>query len=198
MAKKKKRKKRADRHPAVPDLRTLERRIAQLEERLARASQQQAGQGKPDEAVDERSWAVAELHERVAAPGGVVLAGAVDLPDGAHVDWQQGTTTAALLDGPWTVETERLAALAHPLRIELLRQVLLGVRSTAALTDLQAVGTSGQLYHHLRPLLAAGWLRQAARGRYEVPADRVVPLLAVLAATGGDRRAQGSGGVQPA
>lgn len=198
MAKKKKRKKRADRHPAAPDLRTLERRIAQLEERLARASQRQAGQGEPDEAVDERSWAVAELHERVAAPGGVVLAGAVDLPDGAHVDWQRGTTTAALLDGSWTAATERLAALAHPLRIELLRQVLLGVRSTAALADLEAVGTSGQLYHHLRPLLAAGWLRQAARGRYEVPADRVIPLLAVLTATGGDRRAQGSGGVQPA
>lgn len=195
---KKKRKKRADRHPAAPDLRTLERRIAQLEERLARASPRQAGQGEPEEAVDERSWAVGELHERVAAPGGVVLAGAVDLPDGAHVDWQRGTTTAALLDGPWTAATERLAALAHPLRIELVRQVLLGVRSTAALTDLEAVGTSGQLYHHLRPLLAAGWLRQAARGRYEVPADRVVPLLAVLAATGGDRRAQGSGGVQPA
>lgn len=195
---KKKRKKRADRHPAAPDLRTLERRIVQLEERLARASQRQAGQGEPEEAVDERSWAVAELRVRVAAPGGVVLAGAVDLPDGAHVDWQRGTTTAALLDGPWTAATERLAALAHPLRIELLRQVLLGVRSTAALTDLEAVGTSGQLYHHLRPLLAAGWLRQEARGRYEVPADRVIPLLAVLAATGGDRRAQGSGGVQPA
>jgi len=195
---KKKRKKRADRHPAAPDLRTLERRIAQLEERLARASQRQAGQEEPEEAVDERSWAVAELRVRVAAPGGVVLAGAVDLPDGAHVDWQRGTTTAALLDGPWTAATERLAALAHPLRIELLRQVLLGVRSTAALTDLEAVGTSGQLYHHLRPLLAAGWLRQEARGRYEVPADRVIPLLAVLAATGGDRRAPGSGGVQPA
>jgi len=195
--KKRKRKKRADRHPAAPDLRTLERRVAQLEERLARASQRQAGQGEPEDAVDERSWAVAALHERVAAPGGVVLAGAVDLPDGAHVDWQRGTTTADLLDGPCTA-AERLAALAHPLRIELLRQVLLGVRSTAALTDLEAVGTSGQLYHHLRPLLAAGWLRQAARGRYEVPADRVVPLLAVLAATGGDRRAQASGGVQPA
>lgn len=63
--------------------------------------------------------------------------------------------------------------------------MLLGVRTTAALTDLDVVGTSGQLYHHLRPLLAAGWLRQAARGRYEVPADRVVPLLVVLSATKG-------------
>jgi hypothetical protein len=50
--------------------------------------------------------------------------------------------------------------------------------------ELDVVGTSGQLYHHLRPLLGAGWLCQAARGRYEVPHDRVVPLLVVVAATG--------------
>jgi hypothetical protein len=42
--------------------------------------------------------------------------------------------------------------------------------------------TTGQLYHHLRQLVAAGWLRTSLRGRYAVPADRIVPLLALLAA----------------
>jgi hypothetical protein len=161
----------------------MERRIAQLEARRPQPSQRPADQVETED-VAERSWAVAELRARFAAAGGVVFAGAVDLPDGAHVDRQSATTTTALLDAPWAAGTERLAALAHPVRIELLRQVLLGARTTAALIELDVVGTSGQLYHHLRPLLGAGWLRQAARGRYEVPHDRVVPLLVVVAATG--------------
>jgi hypothetical protein len=166
----------------VPDLRALERRVAKLERHLADEVPMPSGVGA---AADKERWAVAELMRRAAPPGGVLLAGSIDLPDGTHVDgqWQAGTTT--LLDQPWGSSTERLAALTHPARIELLRRVLLGARTTAALTDLEIIGTSGQLYHHLRPLLTAGWLRQAARGRYEVPADRVVPLLVVLAATGG-------------
>jgi hypothetical protein len=38
------------------------------------------------------------------------------------------------------------------------------------------------VYHHLRQLTSAGWLRSAARGRYVVPPERVVPLLTVVAA----------------
>ncbi len=52
----------------------------------------------------------------------------------------------------------------------------------AGLVGIDGFGTSGQLYHHLRQLVAAGWLRTAGRGRYEVPPARVVPLLVVLAA----------------
>lgn len=48
-----------------------------------------------------------------------------------------------------------------------------------ALGEIEGTGTSGQVYHHLRQLVATGWLR--ARGaRYEVPAERVVPLLAIV------------------
>jgi len=50
-------------------------------------------------------------------------------------------------------------------------------------TDPQ-LGTSGQVHHHVRQLVAAGWLRPTARGRYEVPVDRVVPLLVAWAAAG--------------
>lgn len=179
MAKRKHRKQKG----SQPDLRALERRVALLEQRHA------AEVATPADAAaatdEQQSWALVELRSRGAPPGGVVYAGAVDLPDGAHVDRQRATGTAALLGQPWESSAARLAALAHPVRIELLRRVLLGARTTAALTDLEFVGTSGQLYHHLRPLLTAGWLRQAARGRYEVPANRVVPLLVVLAATRG-------------
>jgi hypothetical protein len=68
-------------------------------------------------------------------------------------------------------------------RLLLVREVLHGATTAAQLAEHPGLGTSGQLYHHLRQLVSAGWLRSSARGRYQVPADRVVPLLAVLAAT---------------
>ena len=77
-----------------------------------------------------------------------------------------------------------LAALGHRVRILLLQAVLGGRRTVAELEALETVGTTGQLYHHLRQLVAAGWLQTAGRGRYAVPGERVVPLLVVLAAAG--------------
>ena len=179
----KKSKKRRRRQDAV--LRALERRVAQLEQRDPTAVTGRPPPRSDDVTPDDGRWALAELRRRVTPPGGVVIAGAIDLPDGAHVDWQGVADTTTLLDQRWEPSTDRLAALAHPVRIDLLRRVLLGARTTAALTDLEIVGTSRQLYQHLRPLLTAWWLRQAARGRYEVPDERVVPLLVVLAVTGG-------------
>jgi hypothetical protein len=69
-------------------------------------------------------------------------------------------------------------------RLVLVQAVLAGRRTVAELEALESLGTTGQLYHHLRQLVAAGWLQTAGRGRYAVPGDRVVPLLVVLAAVG--------------
>lgn len=158
----------------------LERRVAALERHV---EQGQVPASSVDVADDERFWALHALQERLAPPGGVVFTGAVDLPPGEHVVWQWGNTTSDLLDSDWASAAQRLTALAHPIRIELLRHILCGVRSTAELAGLEVMGTTGQLYHHLNQLTAAGWLRQAGRGRYAVPVERVVPLLVVLSAT---------------
>jgi hypothetical protein len=55
--------------------------------------------------------------------------------------------------------------------------------TVAELRAHERLGTTGQLYHHLRQLVSAGWLRTTARGQYAVPGERVVPLLVALAAT---------------
>jgi len=73
-----------------------------------------------------------------------------------------------------------LGALGHPVRLELLRHILLGTHATADLAEMESLGTTGQLHHHLRQLVATGWVRQSGRGSYEIPASRVVPLLACL------------------
>ncbi len=57
-----------------------------------------------------------------------------------------------------------------------------GVRTTAALLAEDSLGTTGQLHHHLRQLVAAGWLSVVKRGEYAVPAQRAVPLLVIMLA----------------
>ncbi|GHB05986.1 ArsR/SmtB family transcription factor [Streptomyces termitum] len=129
-------------------------------------------------------WALDGWKDRLAASGGpdggVLYTGAVRLPTGERYEWQTGALTADLLDeeGP----AESLAALGHPVRLRLLREILGGRRTAAELSGLEDLGTTGQIYHHLRQLTAAGWLRAAGRAHHEVPPERVVPLLVVLAA----------------
>lgn len=169
-------------------------RLARLEHRVARLEARHgATDGGPprgevaataDEAAagDDRFWALAALRARTGPDGGVVFAGEVDLPGGEHVEWQWGRPTTPLLDDDWPGGAEALSALGHPVRLLLLREVLRGTRSAADLAAHEDLGTSGQVYHHLRQLVAAGWLRQRARGEYVVPAERVVPLLVVVSA----------------
>ncbi|MFF4491343.1 ArsR/SmtB family transcription factor [Streptomyces sp. NPDC001544] len=161
----------------------LEQRVADLERRLAALEDAQRAAPQLD-ASD--FWALNGLKEQLAqlgaADGGVLFTGAVRLPTGERYDWQHGALTDELLDDDWTRVAEPLAALGHPVRLRLLREILGGRRTAAELAELDEVGTTGQIYHHLRQLSAAGWLHTTARGRYAVPAGRVVPLLVALSA----------------
>lgn len=42
------------------------------------------------------------------------------------------------------------------------------------------MGSTGQVYHHLHALVAAGLLEVRSGGRHEVPADRLVLVLAAV------------------
>jgi DNA-binding transcriptional ArsR family regulator len=153
----------------------LEARVARLEERL------RPGPGPSEEPVDEAEpfWALNEL-ERRHPDGAVLYAGAVPTHDGP-VRWQMGHSSAGLMDEDWTVHASTLAALGHPSRLQILQAIARGEAHTAAdLAQAEGLGTTGQIYHHLRQLVAAGWLRSTTRGRHEVPAERVVPLLVIL------------------
>jgi len=160
-------------------------RVAELERRLARV---EAAQGRvADDApgqqrAADRFWALDGLKAQAGEPGAVLFTGFVRLPGGEHYEWQQAHLVDTLLAGDWAECAAALNALAHPVRLLLLHEILLGVRTTAGLSEHERLGTSGQLYHHLRQLVAAGWLRSTARGQYSVPPERIVPLLTVLAA----------------
>lgn len=155
----------------------LEERLAALEDRVA------ALEGRKDGPDPAKFWALTGLRERLPdSTGGVLFTGAVSLPTGEYYEWQQGSLTDKELAKDWSEYSGALAALGHPVRLLLLKEILKGTRSAAELQEHESLGTTGQLYHHLRQLVAAGWLRTTGRGHYAVPGSRVVPLLVVLTA----------------
>ncbi|WP_077800846.1 helix-turn-helix transcriptional regulator [Streptomyces sp. JHA26] len=161
----------------------LEERVAELERRVTEL--ESTGPAAPP--VGEGDfWALDALKARhpvtQEADGAVLFTGTVRVPTGHRYEWQYGLLTETLFDHDWQDAAESFAALGNPVRLRLLREILGGLRTAAELAALEDVGTTGQIYHHLRQLTGAGWLHTPERGRYEVPAGRVVPLLVVLTA----------------
>jgi hypothetical protein len=162
-------------------------RLTEIEQRLTALERALAERPTPPgPAEPEGFWVLDGLAADAAAlPGGaVVYAGSVRLPGGEEYAWQRTHAAGPALgdEGSDGATATAVAALGHPVRLRLLREVLAGRTTTAELATLPDLGTTGQLHHHLRQLVAAGWLRTTARGRYALPAERVVPLHVVLAA----------------
>jgi hypothetical protein len=155
----------------------LERRVSDLEAQLRRPPSLGAADETPDADV---FWALEGLRARVDDPGAVLMTGHVRLPDGRTAQWQESAGTDDVVSGDWTDLADPLAALGHPVRLRLLQAVLSGAATVHDLLQTDGVGTTGQVYHHLRQLTSAGWLRAVGGGRYEVPVARVVPLLVVV------------------
>ncbi len=76
-----------------------------------------------------------------------------------------------------------LAALGSTVRLRIVAVLLAGPATTAALTEQLAQPSTGQLFHHLKELLAAGVVHQPVRGTYAVRHQDVIPLLALLSAS---------------
>lgn len=150
-------------------------------ERLERRLEPDEVAVEPEPADADRFWLLEELRRRTGGSG-LAFAGLLQLPYGP-VAWQMGHDPVEVLERDWVDLAPRIAALGHPVRLRILQLVLRRTATTAAeLARTEGLGTTGQVYHHLRQLIAAGWLRSGARGVHEVPVERVVPLLIILAA----------------
>ena len=163
-----------------------ENRLQALEERVA-ALEQLGRERKDPPATDEADvfWALNGVRSRHPDPGAVLFAGTATTAAGARYEYQYGLATEHLLDVDWVQFADSLASLGHPVRLTILRAVLGGTETVAGLVEDLGLGTSGQMYHHIHQLTAAGWLTPHARSRYQIPPARVIPLLAILTAASG-------------
>jgi DNA-binding transcriptional ArsR family regulator len=152
--------------------------------------------------VTDEQWAsrIADLEARVAALEAApasrpAVPGGDGSPDGSGEIGYQGTV-ALHGEVQWTIRyspaatlqldsagaTGVLAALGHPVRVAVLRQLLSGPAVAAELQEAAGLSSTGQLYHHLRALTSARVAEQDGRGRYRVPPRAVVPVLVLLLA----------------
>lgn len=163
---------------------SLEERVAALEQALRELRPEFAAGPAPSSehgpATDEL-WLLSALKAQ-APMDAVAFGGTATLPEGP-VAWQWGAATARVREQEWEPAAAVLDALSHPVRLRLLQRILNGTATTADLAADDTLGTTGQLHHHLRALVAAGWLASAGRGRWHIPAARVIPLLVVIVAT---------------
>jgi DNA-binding transcriptional ArsR family regulator len=134
-----------------------------------------------EKAVDNR---LAELERRIAALESAALSTTQEHPRPVGgVDAQAERALGALREREdWAALAGELAALGNPVRLTLLREIVRGRATVSALSEVDGLGTSGQIYHHLRQLTAEGWLHSPGRGTFAVPPRRVVALLAILEA----------------
>lgn len=161
---------------------SLEERVAALETALAQVLQSPASR----DAAHDSLWAVTGIEQR-APSGGIVFAGVLDTPAGGTIKWQWGEPADVIVDDDWGSRADALSALGNVLRLNILQAVLHGTTRVAALVEELESGTSGQVYHHLKELTAAGWLTSPKRGEFAVPNSRLIPLLAVISAAGDHR-----------
>lgn len=171
-------------------------RLAELEERLRVVEQALGvtGAGRRAELPPAPAgtwWVLERLAERTGpafdrdgVAGSIVYAGRSTTPGTGATVWQLEHSVPDVLEQDWEASARVLSALGHPVRLEIVRRLLLGARALQDLQQIPGLGTSGQLHHHLRELRAAGLVVQPRRNAYAVPPAWVVPCLVLVAAAG--------------
>jgi DNA-binding transcriptional ArsR family regulator len=168
----------------------LATRVSELERRVA-VMEDDRGERPPQRPIVDTDtfWALARLAERTGpefdrdgVAGSLLYAGRATTPGGGALIWQAEHPLPGVLAEGWEDAAVVLAALGNPVRLEIVRRLLLGGETVQELQEIPGLGTSGQLYHHLRDLQAAGLVTQRRRGRYGVAADKLVPALIIIAA----------------
>lgn len=162
----------------------LTRRLADLAERIERLERRDRAGAHPAADLDLVRQMVDRLEPGAAGTPGeatVFYAGTGRWGSGTVV-WQMIRTWDEVLIEAGQQAAVLFAALAYPTRLRIVVELLAGELTTAQLNQRLDQPSSGQLFHHLRELLAAGIIHQPVRGTYAIAKRRVVPLLALLSA----------------
>ena len=74
-----------------------------------------------------------------------------------------------------------LACIGNANRLALLMEILRGPKTVAQLVDTCGFGSTGQAYHHMKPLLAADLIQEEGRGVYVCCPHKVQGIIMLLA-----------------
>jgi DNA-binding transcriptional ArsR family regulator len=170
--------------PADPArLERLEHQVADLSEMIAALRRAQPPAGEPVV----RHAAGQESHRPGAgspAEDTLTYSGNVSAGD-ARMIVNRRRTYGDVVNADPNVAGRVFAALASPARITLLKTLLDGPRTTQQLRGVLDDPSVGQLYHHLKELLAAGLVVQPGRSMYAIRrGSQVEVCIMILAATG--------------
>lgn len=102
--------------------------------------------------------------------------------DGSQLNYQWDRPVDFLCDEAWGRSLERLATLAHPVRRTILAELMGQPRTVQELVGQRIVSSTGKAYHHLGEMQSGGWVAKDNEGRYSIPANRILPLLVLVAA----------------
>lgn len=170
-------------------LEALEERVDALEGRSPSVDASPKPVAGEERIAPQEMWAVEVLRRRSGHPfeteearGSILYAGSVFTPGSGKVAWQIERPLPGVLAFDWAGVAHLLSALAHPVRLEIVRRLLGGARTSQDLQGIDEEGTTGRLYHHLRDLLASGVIVSPRRNSYAIPPQKVVPCLIVVAA----------------
>lgn len=163
----------------------LEASVADIRRRLAAPPEPEPPR-TPVHHPSEESWALDGLRQMAQDSSAAIMFAGFSEAEGpvvGPVRWQYARSGDAIMDRDWGAAAPALGALGSPIRLRILQLIAAGMTATADLVADGGLGTTGQLHHHLKALMAGGWLRSPSRGHYEVPPSRLVPLLVIVTAT---------------
>lgn len=165
---------------------TVEARLAELEARVdaleSHTSTTDTTSTSPPPEKESTYWLVEALAPNQQLPdGSVIFGGNISVGKRTYAyQWQRPTNFVS--DEAWTDNLERLSALAHPVRGEILRRLLAAPATAAELVEENIVSSTGTAYHHLSALTHAGWTTKSG-GEYSIRPPRVIPLLTIITAS---------------
>ena len=113
--------------------------------------------------------------------GEVLYAGVLE-GAGRRLRIQRFQKLPAVLEASPEPLAQLFAALSSPHRIIILRVLCEGPRSSQSLQELLNMSSAGQLYHHLKELLAVGLIVQRGRRDYEIAPGQQIPICLALTA----------------
>jgi DNA gyrase subunit B len=114
--------------------------------------------------------------------GALSYSGALQLAE-RPLRFQQTMTIQSILDAAPELLTPIFAALSSPHRVIILRTLCEGPCTAQHLQDVLGMNSSGQLYHHLKELQAAGLISQPERSSsYVIDPTKLIPICVALMA----------------